>query len=147
VCTRREEGSGPIRSFALAVGDRHPLGVGAGSLAVLSALDDDEVEAVLAANAAILQRHYPLIDLDTLTSLVARTRESGFALNEGFAAPGSWAVGVVLRDAMGQPVAALSIASIEERLSGARRYELVEAMHREAQLIEAAVTQSRGEPS
>src|SRR5215213_1047186 len=54
ICVHREEGPYPIRVHALHAGDRHPLGVGAGSLALLSALPDHEVEEVLAANADIL---------------------------------------------------------------------------------------------
>src|SRR5689334_3077548 len=34
VCVHREEGSFPIRTYVLKAGDRHPLGVGAGSVAM-----------------------------------------------------------------------------------------------------------------
>lgn len=140
ICARREEGSGIIRNNALGVGDRHPLGIGAGSLAILAALGDDEVDEVLGVNAEVLERHYARIGVDTLRSLVTRSREQGFALNEGLVAPGSWAIGVALRDRTGAPIAALSIASIEQRLSGERQQELVAVMSREASSIEAALT-------
>src|SRR5690606_20147749 len=48
VCLYREEGTYPVRTHALQAGFEHPLGVGAGSLAMLAALPDEEVEAVLA---------------------------------------------------------------------------------------------------
>ena len=48
VCLHREEGAYPIRTHALEVGDRHPLGVGGGSLAILATLPDAEIERVLA---------------------------------------------------------------------------------------------------
>lgn len=136
LCVRREEGSGVIRNNAMDVGDRHPLGVGAGSLAMLAALPDDEVEELLERNAGLIARHYPFIETDTLRGLVAETRRDGFAVNPGLAAPGSWAVGVAICDTDGHPVAALSIASIEQRLSGDRRTKLVEALHIEAARIE-----------
>ena len=47
VCLHREEGAYPIRTHALEVGDRHPLGVGGGSLAILATLSDAEIERVL----------------------------------------------------------------------------------------------------
>src|SRR3712207_2625284 len=49
VCLHREEGTYPVRTQALQAGNQHPLGIGAGSLAMLAALDDIEVERVLAA--------------------------------------------------------------------------------------------------
>src|SRR5690606_34188915 len=61
VCLYREEGTYPVRTHALQAGFEHPLGVGAGSLAMLSALPDDEVEAVLAANARVLAAKYPML--------------------------------------------------------------------------------------
>ncbi|TCP53548.1 IclR family transcriptional regulator [Tamaricihabitans halophyticus] len=138
VCTRRQEGPGPIRNNALAVGDRHPLGVGAGSLAILSALPDQEIADVLAAHAGIRQR-YPRYDDDTLWRLVRRTRADGYALNDGLFVPGSWAMGVVVRDTADQPVAALSIASIEQRLGEQRRAELALDLQREAAFTESNV--------
>ncbi len=139
VCARRQEGPGPIRNYALAVGDRLPLGVGAGSLAILSALPDDEVSAVLATTAPA-RTHYPRFDDDTLRHLVRRTRKAGYALNEGLFVPGSWAIGVAVRDGAGRPVAALSIASIAERLGGQRREELAEVLRREAETVHAALS-------
>lgn len=141
-CTRREEGTGQIRNHALSVGDRHPLGIGAGNLALLSALDDDELEHVLELNTPVVQRHYPQIDEQLLRACVARTREEGFSLNDGLLVPGSWAIGMAVRDAGRRPVAAVSIASIEQRLGRDRRQELAAAMGREVQLIEQVLATS-----
>jgi len=52
VCLHREEGSFPIRTHALTAGAQHPLGVGAGALAMLAALPAAEAETVIADNAA-----------------------------------------------------------------------------------------------
>lgn len=139
ICARREEGSGVIRNNALAVGDRHPLGIGAGSLAILAGLQDGEVEGVLEANAEVLSRHYARIGAESLRHLVQRTRVQGYALNEGLVAAGSWAIGVPLRDRNGSPVAALSIASIEQRLSVDRQLELVAVMRKEVSAIESTL--------
>ena len=40
ICLHREEGAFPIRTQVLKAGDRYPLGVGAGSLAILAAMPD-----------------------------------------------------------------------------------------------------------
>jgi len=139
-CTRREDGGGQIRNFALSVGDRHPLGIGAGSLAILSALDDAEIDEVLRLNAPVVHRHYPRMGEDVLRACVARTREDGYALNDGLLVPGSWAIGMAVRGADRRPVAAVSIATIEHRLGRDRREELAAAMRHEVQLIESALT-------
>jgi DNA-binding IclR family transcriptional regulator len=139
-CTRREDGGGQIRNHALAVGDRHPLGIGAGSLAILSDLDDTEIDEVLQLNAPVVQRHYPRINEQVLRACVARTREDGYSLNDGLLVPGSWAIGMAVHDAEHRPVAAVSIATIEHRLGRDRREELASAMRHEAQLIESALT-------
>jgi DNA-binding IclR family transcriptional regulator len=136
ICVHREEGPYPIRIHALHAGDRHPLGIGAGSLALLSALPDHEVDEVLAANAKVLAMRYPQHLAPVLRKLVQETRAKGYALNPGMLLPGSWGVGVPIRATDGRPIGALSIAAIESRLSEARQREIVMLLKKEATWIE-----------
>jgi DNA-binding IclR family transcriptional regulator len=136
ICVHREEGPYPIRVHALHAGDRHPLGVGAGGLALLAALPDKEVEEVLAANADALANNYPTFPPDVLRSLVRDTRAKGYAINPGMILSDSWAIGVVIRGSDGRPVGALSIAATESRLGEERQRELVPLLKREAAWIE-----------
>lgn len=145
VCARREEGFGEIRNNALSVGDRHPLGIGAGGLAILAALEDEEMAHVIEVNHEIMSRRYPRISPEVLHGIVDRTRRDGYALNEGLVAPGSWAVAVIINIPGRGPNAALSVASIEQRLTGARRDELVAVMKKEASLIEASLASEQDE--
>jgi DNA-binding IclR family transcriptional regulator len=46
VCVDRQEGTFPIKTFTLEIGMRRPLGVGTGSLAILSGLSEEEVKHV-----------------------------------------------------------------------------------------------------
>lgn len=140
LCLRREEGTGIIRNNAMGVGDRHPLGVGAGSLAILASLSEDEVDEVIERNEQVIARHYPLVSEPVLRKSIGQARADGFALNPGLAAVGSWAIGIALHDSVGVPRVALSIASNEERLSGSRRDYLVAALKREQALIQEAVS-------
>lgn len=139
VCLHREEGLFPIRTHVLQAGDRHPLGIGGGGLALLAALPDAEVEAVLAANAAVLAQRYPAFPPEVLRRLVAEARAQGYALNPGLLVPGSWGIGVAVRDRAGRPLGALSIAAIESRLTAARQREVAPWLQREARLLEAAL--------
>ena len=68
VCLHREEGAFPIRTHALSPGQRHPLGVGAGAMAMLAALPDGEIARVLAANAALLLECYPAYSAEAIAS-------------------------------------------------------------------------------
>ena len=139
VCLHREEGAFPIRSHVLLAGDRHPLGIGAGSLAILASLPDPEVERVLAANAATLAARYPAFTPELLHACVADTRARGYALNPGLFVVGSWGIGVAVSGPDGQVVGALSIAAIETRLGAERQAELVPLLKREAANLETAL--------
>ena len=90
VCVLREDGDYPLKTHVLLPGDRHPLGVGAGSLAILAALPDDEVDACLQANAALIARRYPHYSVPLIRALVDESRERGYSVNQGLVVPGSW---------------------------------------------------------
>jgi DNA-binding IclR family transcriptional regulator len=131
VCVAREVGSYPIRTLTLEVGDRRPLGVGAGSLALLAALPDREIEQVLRLNALWL-KDYPGFGAEDLQSLVARTRREGFAFNEGRIVAGMCAIGVTVTDRSRFAHAALSIAAINQRMGQDRLPHLIDLLRVEA---------------
>ena len=143
ICVHREEGPYPIRIHSLHAGDRHPLGVGAGSLALLSALPDAEVEEVLRANADILADNYPQHAPRVLRELVQEARAKGYAMNPGMLLPGSWGIGVAIRGQDGRPIGALSIAAIESRLGEERQRELARLLTKEAYWIETRLREVR----
>lgn len=138
LCVARQTGSFPIRTLTLEVGDLRPLGLGAGSLALLAALADDEVEASMARNRDKLAPH-PNFDPVSLRALVSRTREQGYSFNDGLMLPEMAAVGHIVRDAASRPVAALSIATIKSRMEGGRRESIAALLAREARLLEQAL--------
>lgn len=141
VCLYREEGTYPVRTHALQAGFEHPLGVGAGSLAMLAALPDDEVEAVLAANAEVLLEKYPMLPVDRIRQDVETTRRKGYALNPGLIFTNSWGVGVVLKTPENRIAGALSIAAIDSRMQEARQGELAGYLLQEARLVEGKLAQ------
>jgi len=137
VCVHREEGTYPIRAQVLSVGDRHPLGIGAGSIAILAALEDPEIEEILAALEPSYQEHYPAVSGEKLRALVRETRERGYATHRGLVHPGSWGLGIVIRNEVGEPCAALSIGAIENRMGEERQRKLVRLLEAEARAVEA----------
>jgi DNA-binding IclR family transcriptional regulator len=140
VCLDCRAGTFPIKVLTLNVGDRRPLGIGAGSMAMLAGLPEDEAERIL-ANQADIRTHYQIDDIH-LRSMLAAARRDGYAYNNihvlpGLeSAPGMAGIGVALRRADGRPVAALLITAITSRLDGPRRETVVASMKQEAALLE-----------
>lgn len=136
LCLHREEGTYPIRTYALMTGQLHPLGVGAGALAMLAALPDPEVDQALTANAAVLAADYPALTRAEILTRVGAVRDAGYALNPGLVFPDSWGLGVALRRPDGTLAGALSLAAIESRMQPPRRDELVVRLRTGARVIE-----------
>lgn len=139
LCLYREEGTWPVRTHALQAGFEHPLGIGAGSLAMLAALPDQEIDQVLAANADIIAAKYPMITEADLRHGVQETRAKGFSLNPGLILANSWGVGVAIRNPDGSIAGALSIAAIDSRMRPERQPELAAVLHEEVDRIEARI--------
>ena len=127
VCMHRREGSFPIRTLVLEVGSRRPLGVGAGGLAILSALEEEE-------RGEIIERVAPKLDAfghltaESMAEACTATRERGAAVIEGTINLGVTAVGQPFRDTMGQPIGALSVAALSQRMTTPRVHGIREAL-------------------
>lgn len=128
ICLLREEGSFPIRNQLVKPGDHWPLGVGAGSCAMLSMLPDDEITQVLTYNMAQRESSFPRFTDEAIWELVEQTRDRGYCLQPGLILEDSWAVAVGIPDQRGRPVASISIAAIRSRLNPARVQELGETL-------------------
>jgi DNA-binding IclR family transcriptional regulator len=120
ICLSRDEGDFPIRNQLIKAGDRLPLGVGAGSCAVLAAMADHELDDVLQRNASLRAERYPHCTDAAIRRLIVDTRARGYCVQPGLVIEDSWAVGAVVFDSAGSPVASITIAAIKSRLGAAR---------------------------
>lgn len=136
ICLHRQEGTFPVRTHALQTGDRHPLGIGAGSLAILALLPDEAAEAALAANAGWIAASYPGYSPAIIRADLARARTDGFALNPGRVVASSWGIGVAFRYPDGRVAGALSLAAIDSRMQPPRQGELAALLAGEAAALE-----------
>lgn len=116
VCVDREFGSYPIRANYLDLGMRRPLGVGAGSLALLAWLPDDEVATVLSLIEPRLKSRYPRITIELLKSEVQLARQRGHALLLDVVVEQMGGIGVPVFGQDGRPVAAISLAALTSRI-------------------------------
>lgn len=138
LCLIRTEGVCPIKIHTIGVGDRRPLGVGAGGLAILSAMAPAERESTLKEIEPSLSK-FKGLNRRTLLRLVERTRELGYAYHDVFGFAGVQAVGVAVMSGPAKPIAALSVASIASRLGTRRVDELVTLMRKAARELEKQV--------
>jgi len=123
--------------LSVTIGGRRPLGVGAAGLALLAAQDDSLVQAALADNASQLGR-YGGLDLPRLHTLLAQTRELGYARSGGCLNTNTAAVGHAVPDAAGRAFAAVSLSTTvarlthreADRLAGLLRHEIADIRSR-----------------
>jgi DNA-binding IclR family transcriptional regulator len=132
VCLRRVEGSFPLQTHSLDTGTRRPLGAGAGALALLTVLEDSEIEHIIEVNTPRLEG-YRIKEPEALRIAVEQSRQLGYGMNQELQTPGICAIGMVVPLAHGVPYVALSIASSSSRMR-TRRDEL-------AALLTTEVTQ------
>jgi DNA-binding IclR family transcriptional regulator len=120
ICLSRDEGGFPVRNQLVKPGDKWPLGVGAGSCAILAAHEDEEILEVLSQTRLFRSKKYPRCTDIVIHQLIKETREKGYCLNPGYVASEQWAVGVAVMDAKHRPQASISVAAISSRLGLAR---------------------------
>ena len=133
VCIDREIGDYPIRANYLDIGSRRPLGVGAGSMALLAWLPDAEIEAVLTLIKPTLAT-YAKLNVKWVEREVEQSRARGYTLVLNQIIPRMGGIGVPVLGPDGHPIAGLSIAALSERISP-RLDELAASLRKEAQQI------------
>lgn len=122
-CLNRIAGDFHIQTMTRTEGDRHPIGLGAGGLAILAALNDADTKIAIQAVAPRL--HSYRLTESSLLEAVIRTREhGGLAIDEGSAALDVTAIGRVIRDRSRSPFAAVFVASISHRMAESRQKQI-----------------------
>jgi DNA-binding IclR family transcriptional regulator len=133
MCLDCREGAFPIKVLTLSAGDRRPLGIGAGSLALLAFLPDAEIARIMMQCAAS-RAAFPF-DAVQLSQMIAAARRQGYAYNDVHLFKGMdtitdmAAVGIPILSSDGIPVAALHLTAITQRLGQPRRDNIVAKRH------------------
>jgi DNA-binding IclR family transcriptional regulator len=145
ICVDRESGNYPIRANYLDIGSRRPLGIGAGSLALLAWLNDAEIAAILDQVEPMLHQRHPRIDRGFLERAVQTSRHAGYVLMLDVVVEQMGGVAVPVFGSDVRPVAAISIAALSERLKS-RLDILVPAMQEAARALSAGPALSTQRP-
>jgi DNA-binding IclR family transcriptional regulator len=109
VCLLCVQGSMAVRAMPVEVGQRLPLGVGAGSLAILATLEDTEVRHIVSDREA---RPDGQANAKGILKRVDLARQRGFAVSSGTVAPGVVGVGVAILPHLGAAQLALSVSAV-----------------------------------
>lgn len=128
VCLSRTQGNYPIQTPSVPVGSRQPLGVSAGGLALLSALPEAEIQQVVKAVEPRLGA-YGALDTEKLMDLCVATRRAGYASTGNHAVPGVRAIGLPIFNLANQPIAAITVAATQSRMTERRIVTILPMLH------------------
>lgn len=135
LCIDRKEGTFPIKTLIFEVGNRRPLGVGAGGIALLLPLPDEELDKLVTANAARLQA-YGSLKPKSVLAFVRRVRPLGYVVTEDIVVRGVSAVSLPFGGHHGIPPAAISVACVPSRMPQSRHPDLVALLKSEIRTLE-----------
>lgn len=129
VCLASVQGSTTVRAIPLKVGQRSPLGIGAGSLAILSSLDDDEVASTMEANVYKVKAYSDgRLTPEVLLERVSTTRAKGYACTTSTLAEGVTGIGLIVPDGGDLTRLAISVAIAGTQISDKEQERIVELM-------------------
>ena len=135
LCIDSIESKSTIRIMTYTIGSREPLGVGAGSLALLSFSSDEDIKYALEANR-LRYKSNSGTSLTKLKNQINKARKLGYVFNKGHYMRGINAVGAPVFDGTGEVIAAISVASIAERIDVERSKEIAVLIKSEISLID-----------
>lgn len=118
VCLLCVEGAAVIRAKPIEMGQRVPLGIGAGSVAILSTLEDDEIADIIASQ----ETDYDLFpggrtEISRILKRVDETRRQGFSISSGTVANGVSGIGIPVLPKKGLLQLAISVSAVTDAIS------------------------------
>ena len=113
ICVVRLEANDIVQMLVMDVGTRIPLGLGAGGLAMLAALPEDERNELIRINMPRF-RERPSFNLDSFNATLSAALELGYASHKGLFIPGVAGIGVPVLDSHSRPLVAVSTAFLNE---------------------------------
>ncbi len=140
VCIDRQVGSFPVKVFTLDVGTRRPLGLGAGSIAMMMRLTDTAVDEIVSTNEARFAA-YEGVNAKSVLKELTRARQRGYARNEFRTSIGTTTLSLPVVNQFGHPFAAISIGAVNSRMSDARQKELVSVLRSEIVALQKSMSQ------
>jgi DNA-binding IclR family transcriptional regulator len=130
VCIDRAEGAFPIKVFVLEVGRRRPINIGGGAIAILSFLEDNEIERILKINKDRCVEKFTNYSEAEVRKTIARARGRGYVVSDVVELPGVRTIAVPIFDKNNHPVAAISVATLSTRLDKDRTELVLDSLNK-----------------
>ena len=140
VCIDRHEGTFPIKTFTLDVGMRRPLGVGTGSLAIVAALPEPEIQTIITSNQPRFEEYG--VSGVTMMTQAKKAQKQGYSMREAPTLAGVRSVGHAIKNQSGIPFAALSVSTISSRMTEKRVLEIATLLKNEVRMVEKQLINS-----
>jgi len=135
VGVHREIGHYPVQILGTYPGKRHPLGVGAPSMALLAALPDDEARRAVEANIPRL-KDYTGITADLIWKFRENSKNRGYTVMTNYAVHRTTGVACTPETALpGIPLFALGVGSVTERMLVPRQAEIAGMLKAELEAL------------
>jgi len=129
LCADLVTGGYPIRAIAIKTGTRRPLGIGAGGLALIAFLPDEKFEEIIRANQQRYLQYYK-IKPDYIRYLANVSRKRGYVVSEQVFQKNITSVSVPLFDRNKNVMAAISVASIPQRMNKERQKKVAQIINK-----------------
>ena len=115
LCIDRYSGDYPVKALLMSPGRRRPMGTGAGSLSLLSAMPSNNALQILQSNATRLRLHGEVNAVDIANGL-EQYRRDGFVVRAPTDAPEILSLAVAICNSYRTPIAAISISALKFRI-------------------------------
>lgn len=133
VCIGRYLGSHPIQVLSIDVGARRPLGASVSGIVLLAGLPAKEAAAITVRNEQRLKTAGR--GVKSVLNAVEACRTQGYTHVAGGVMPGTSAIAVPMRNGSGEVIAAISIATLAERLRRERVRGVLASMQEHVQRV------------
>jgi DNA-binding IclR family transcriptional regulator len=120
LCIARAEGGAPIRTVLIDVGAYLPAGATIAGIALLAALDDQEVEDILTRTAAAMAARHRNATPDYVRRQIANVRRNGFCVSKAVLIPGATGISAAVPNGDLRPYLAVSLSALTTRVPEAR---------------------------
>jgi len=124
LCISTFSGASPLSSNTLKVGSRRPLGVGAGSAAILAALPQDRCLQLISSYADTYG-HYGDLTVAEVRRMVQQWRDHRYLVNNSVIIPNVSAIAVAVFDEAERLLAGLSVSTVSSQLGPQRQRDIV----------------------
>lgn len=141
LCIDRQTGDYPVKALLMNPGKRRPMGTGAGSLSLLSAMPSQNAHQILESNATRL-RLYGESHIGEIESALKQYRRDGFVMRAPTDAPEILSLSVAISNSYSTPVFAISISALRFRIEH-RLEKLVSMLTHSKQDLESQLAAMR----